>query len=95
MPSRRTSQMAETRFQSPERAPQGPRREGLIPQVPESGLRREEARPRQQREGRAPGSRVGLAGEGAARGRIQRGREGEAGLRGSLVLMKTPRKQAL
>ena len=88
------SQMAETRFQSPERAPQGPRREGLIPQVPESGLRREEARPRQQREGRAPGSRVGLAGEGAARGRIQRGREGEAGLRGSLVLMKAPRKQA-
>ena len=78
------SQMAETRFQSPERAPQGPRREGLIPQVPESGLRREEARPRQQREGRAPGSRVGLAGEGAARGRIQRGRDGEAG-RGSGV----------
>ena len=36
--------------------------------------------------------RVGLAagqGQGAARGRIQRGREGEAGLQGSLVLMKT------
>ena len=55
-----------------------------------------------ERGGRAPGSRVrvGLAagqGQGAARGRIQRGREGEAGLQGSLVLMKNPcpRKQAL
>ena len=60
-----------------------------------SRVRPPEARPRQQREGRDPGSKVRLSGEGTARGRIQRGREGEPGLRGSLVLMKTPRKQAL
>ena len=94
---RRPVALPQSDAQKPEsrvrRAPQGgPGERG---QPARSRVRPPEARPRQQREGRDPGSKVRLSGEGAARGRIQRGREGEPGLRGSLVLMKTPRKQAL
>ena len=94
---RRPVALPQSDAQKPEsrvrRAPQGgPGERG---QPAGSRVRPPEARPRQQREGRDPGSKVRLSGEGAARGRIQRGREGEPGLRGSLVLMKTPRKQAL
>ena len=81
---------AETRVQSPE-GTTGAQERGANPRAG-SRVRPPEARPRQQGEGRDPGSKVRLSGEGAARGRIQRGREGEAGLRGSLVLMKNPRK---
>ena len=91
---RRPVALPQSDAQKPEsrvrRAPQGgPGERG---QPAGSRVRPPEARPRQQREGRDPGSKVRLSGEGAARGRIQRGREGEAGLRGSLVLMKNPRK---
>eukprot|EP00964_Phaeocystis_antarctica_P127436 scaffold91106_cov72-Phaeocystis_antarctica.AAC.1 len=96
----KSEQSPESRVQgeSPEsrvrRASQGPSKGGAIPQIPESSLRR---RARASTKGRAgtqdQGS--GLSVEGVARGRVQRGREREPGLRGSLVLMKTPRKQAL
>ena len=96
---RRPVALPQSDAQKPEsrvrRAPQGgPGERG---QPAGSRVRPPEARPRQQREGRDPGSKVRLSGEGAARGRIQRGREGEPGDSGVQlkVLMKTLRKQAL